>query len=224
MSRIVARIALSLLLLQLSPAYPAERDSRIVSETIEWTWEVTPDHLQPDLPNVLLVGDSITRNYFPDVTKDLAGRANVYLFASSACAGDARLPVQLNEFFLMEHTRFRVIQFNNGMHGWKFSESEYQAGLPRLVAALRKGAPGARLIWANTTPVRKPDPGCATNARIQKRNEIAAAIMKREHIPIDDQYAVMEEHPDSYRDNVHPSEAASALEGQQAAQMIAALL
>ena len=41
------------------------------SEMIEWTWEVRPQHADSSLPNVLLVGDSISRNYFPQVTQDL---------------------------------------------------------------------------------------------------------------------------------------------------------
>src|SRR5713101_5769796 len=53
-----------------------------ISEEIEWTWEVRPPHPNPQLPNVLLLGDSISRNYFPQVTKVLTGVANVYLMAS----------------------------------------------------------------------------------------------------------------------------------------------
>jgi tetratricopeptide (TPR) repeat protein len=37
-------------------------------EDIEWTWEVRPPHPNPQLPNVLLLGDSISRNYFPQAT------------------------------------------------------------------------------------------------------------------------------------------------------------
>src|ERR1700733_14346016 len=51
-----------------------------------------PPHPDPKLPNVLLLGDSLSRNYFPEVTKDLAGTANVYLMASSTSVGDPRLP------------------------------------------------------------------------------------------------------------------------------------
>src|SRR5580700_10269804 len=54
-----------------------------IPEEIEWTWEVRPPHPDPKLPNVLLLGDSISRNYFPEVTKELAGTANVNLMASS---------------------------------------------------------------------------------------------------------------------------------------------
>ncbi len=63
-----------------------------IPEEIEWTWEVRPPHPDPQLPNVLLLGDSISRNYFPQVTKDLAGVANIYLMASSTSVGDPHLP------------------------------------------------------------------------------------------------------------------------------------
>ena len=69
-----------------------------IPEEIEWTWEVRPPHPDPKLPNVLLLGDSLSRNYFPEVTKDLAGTANVYLMASSTSVGDPRLPRQIREF------------------------------------------------------------------------------------------------------------------------------
>ena len=63
--------------------------------------EVRPPHPDPKLPNVLLLGDSLSRNYFPEVTKDLAGTANVYLMASSTSVGDPRLPREIREFAAM---------------------------------------------------------------------------------------------------------------------------
>ena len=74
-----------------------------IPEEIEWTWEVRPPHPDPKLPNVLLLGDSLSRNYFPQVTRDLAGVANVYLMASSTSVGDPRLPHQIREFAAMEY-------------------------------------------------------------------------------------------------------------------------
>src|SRR5882757_10866823 len=63
-------------------------------EEIEWTWEVRPAHVDSKLPNVLLVGDSITRNYYPEVQRLLSHVANVYLMATSTSMGDPRLPHQ----------------------------------------------------------------------------------------------------------------------------------
>ena len=205
--------------------WPVEgQAAKSIAEKIEWTWEVTPDHPRADLPNVLLVGDSITRNYFPAVTKELDGKANVYLFATSTSVGDSRLAAQLREFFAMENTHFRVIHFNNGMHGWGFTEQEYKAAFPALIGALHTGDPQAKLIWANSTPVRKDNPEGATNARVTVRNEIAASIVKQEGIPIDDQHEVIHQHPDQFSDDVHPNEAASMIQGKQAAAMIEKLL
>lgn len=67
-----------------------------IPEEIEWTWEVRPPHPDAKFPKVLLLGDSISRNYFLQVTKDLEGVANVYLMASSTSVGDPRLPQQIS--------------------------------------------------------------------------------------------------------------------------------
>jgi hypothetical protein len=56
------------------------------------------------------------------------------------------------------------------------------------------------------------------------RNEIAATIMQQQQIPVDDQHTVIQQHPDLYNDDVHPNEAASAMQGRQAAAMIEKLL
>jgi len=71
-------------------AFCARAQSGSLPESIEWTWEVRPEKPLPALPNVLLIGDSITRAYFPQVQKDLEGVANVYLMATSASIGDPR--------------------------------------------------------------------------------------------------------------------------------------
>jgi len=123
------RAAAGLLLILTSTAFAAQKRISIPEE-IEWTWDVRPPHPDTKLPNVLLLGDSISRNYFPEVTKDLAGAANVYLMASSTSVGDPRLPREIREFAAMEHVPFRVVHFNNGMHGWSYTEAQYKAAFP----------------------------------------------------------------------------------------------
>jgi hypothetical protein len=89
-------IAVLLVFSALIPLHAQKSES--IPEKIEWAWEVRPPNLDLRLPNVLLLGDSITRNYFPQVTKGLAGVANVYLMASSTSIGDPHLPGQIAEF------------------------------------------------------------------------------------------------------------------------------
>jgi lysophospholipase L1-like esterase len=199
------------------------------TEEIEWTWEVRPVHADLKLPNVLLLGDSITRAYFPEVVKELAGTANVYLMASSTSVGDPRLGRQIDEFSKAEGVQFAVVHFNNGMHGWAYSEKEYQAAFGDLISEIRLVAPKAKLIWASTTPVRKdavPDPEKpgATNGRVDARNAIADGFVKAAGIPVDDQHGLMMGHGDLHSDDVHFNDAGAALEGKQAAGLIRGLL
>lgn len=194
-------------------------------EEIEWTWEVRPLHPNPQLPNVLLVGDSIARNYFPEVSKDLTGTANVYLFASSTCVGDPRLPHQLAEFAAMEHVPFRVVHFNNGMHGWSYTEEQYRAAFPVLLRSARALAgPHGSLIWASTTPVRPDADNGATNPRIDARNEIAREFVERAGIAIDDQHGLMMSHSNLYQDSIHFNPAGAAIQGDQVAATIKSAL
>ena len=192
-----------------------------ITEKIEWTWTDRPETASPALPNILLVGDSITRAYYPEVAKQLSGEANVYLFATSASSGDPRLPQQVGDYFRMMGVSFVAIHFNNGMHGWGYTEAQYASSLGGMIAALRAGAPRARLIWANTTPVlHDSTTGESTNARVDERNRLAAALMAREAIPIDDQHALMLPHPELHDGDVHFTAPGSAL---QATTVAAAL-
>jgi hypothetical protein len=195
----------------------------IPKEKIEWTWSDHSDTLDPKLPNVLLVGDSITRAYFPQVAKRLAGKANVYLFSTSCSSGDARLLEQLHLYFETAPA-FRVVHFNNGMHGWDYNETDFAAGLPAMVSELKKESPGSRLIWATITPVRKDNSLGATNARIDARNSAALALMKHDGIPVDDQHALMEAHGDLHLDDVHFNDKGSEIEGDQATASIESVL
>ena len=193
-------------------------------EEVEWTWEVRPAHIDPKLPNVLLVGDSITRNYYPEVQRKLSDEANVYLFAASTSVGDPRLLHQLAEFAAMEAVPFKVVHFNNGMHGWTYSEEEYRAAFPAYLRALQKIAPNASFVLATTTPVKVEDRPGPTNARIEERNKVALSFMTRAAILVDDQHELMTHHADQYEDNVHFNTAGAAFQGQQAAQFIRAAL
>ncbi len=189
-----------------------------ITEKIEWTWTDRADKPDAKLPNVLLVGDSITRGYYPAVAEQLKGVANVYLFATSVSSGDSRLPGQLRDYFSTMGLKFAVVHFNSGMHGWGYTEQQYAAGLPAMVAALRGGAPQAKLIWTATTPVREDSTtGGATNARIDEGNKLAATLMASEGISTDDQHGLMLPHTDLHSDDVHYKAEGSALQAVQVA-------
>lgn len=193
-------------------------------EKVEWTWADRAETIDPALPNVLLVGDTITRAYFPEVTKLFVGKATVYLFATSCSAGDPRLPGQLHDYFNMQPITFAVIHFNNGMHGWAYADSAYSAALLEMVKVMRQDQPASQFVWPSTTPVRADKPEGASNARIDARNAGAAAAMARAGIPTDDQHLLMSVHTDLHTDDVHYNPEGSKLQSQQVVDSILKLL
>ncbi|MBL9133652.1 MAG: hypothetical protein JNG86_20750, partial [Verrucomicrobiaceae bacterium] len=84
-------------------------------EGTEWCNIWMPNANKHDLPRVLLIGDSLTQGYGPDVEKVLAGKAYVARLATSRCVGDPVLHAELSAVLGAE--TFDVIHFNNGLHG-----------------------------------------------------------------------------------------------------------
>ena len=197
-------------------------------ESIEWCdiWISHAD--ETNLPRVLLIGDSITRAYYPQVEKNLEGKAYVGRLSSSAFISDPALLKQIKMVLSQYH--FDVIHFNNGMHGWQHSEKEYADAFPAFLKTIHKLAPGAKLIWANTTPLRvspQLPPGNqtqATDERIAARNALALKIVEAKGIPVDDLNTPMLGHPDYHSDNVHFNDQGIAIQAAQVAAQIQKVL
>ena len=191
-------------------------------EAIEWTDVWMPHSNDRDLPRVLLIGDSITRAYYPAVETNLSGKAYVARIATSKAIGDPALLDELAVF--LKQAEFDVIHFNIGMHGWAYTEEEYQQSLPQLLLTIRKYAPHAKLIWASTTPVRKDRENGATNARIARRNAIARELATAEHLAIDDLHALMLPLTELHSDDVHFNKEGSAKMATQVSSEVSKLL
>lgn len=149
------------------------------------------------LPRVLIIGDSISIGYTDFVRKLLQGKAEV-----------ARIPVNggpttyglVNIQSWLGGGHWDVIHFNWGLHDIKLDPAgrkrqvpitKYEENLRLLVKTLK--ATGARLIWANTTPVppvpwTKLDPPRSTSD-VPFYNAVAKKVMDENGIPIDDLYS-----------------------------------
>ena len=150
----------------------------------------------PELPRVLLIGDSISMGYTLPVRQILQGRANVHrppTNCSSTGFGLANIEKWLGD------KRWQVIHFNFGLHdakqlpeGTRHTElSEYQANLRKLVALMQ--AKSDKVIFATTTPV--PMNGILSPIRrfdsIADRNSAAIAVMQETGVAINDLHALV---------------------------------
>lgn len=201
----MSALSLALPLLLIAPPIPADDPPRVVRERIEWLDVWVPDTDFSDKPRVLLIGDSITRGYGPLVEQRLKGKATVARLTTSKSLGDPALLLEIG--LVLEQYRFDVIHFNNGLHGWGYTEDEYAAAFPALLALFRQKAPKARLIWASTTPVRQRgelarlDP---KTDRVRERNTRLAKLVESQDVAIDDLFAAAIDHPEyASADGVH---------------------
>ena len=200
--------------------FPARGDET-KREGIEWSDVWMTHGNEQALPRVLLIGDSVTRAYYGQVEKKLEGKAYVGRLATSKCLGDPALLEEITTVLKQYH--FDVIHFNNGLHGWGYSEEEYAKAFPDLVATIQHGAPEAKLIWATTTPVRegKELKLAAQTERVRARNEIALANCAERKIPVDDLFGLVVEHPEySSADGVHASATGITAEAAQVVEVI----
>ncbi len=180
---------------------------------LDGEWQVTPD---PALPNVLLIGDSISIGYTLDVRRLLRGKANVLRPMTidgkepDNC-GDTRYGLE-NIHRWVGETKWSVIHFNWGLHDLCYRSPQsklygnrdkihgvlqvppmnYMENLEQLVKVLRDTK--AALIWATTTAIPPNEAGRFTGDEV-KYNRIAAKIMRRHHIQIDDLYSLTRQFP-----------------------------
>jgi lysophospholipase L1-like esterase len=204
---------------------PAGR--HVAREPIEWIRLWLPNVNKKDLPQVLLLGDSITQAYYDDVSADLKGKAYVGYLTSSLSVGDPMLPQQIA--LVLKNYRFDVIHFNNGLHGKDYTEEEYARYFPQFVKTIQANSKGARLIWTSSTPVRKGknmSEFAPWTSRVVTRNKIAAAYVRNAGIPIDDLYAAVLHHPEYYLggDGTHPNPQGRKAEAHDVAASILKVL
>lgn len=179
----------------------------------EGPWSFKAD---PALPNVLLIGDSISIGYTRDVRRLLQGQANVYRpmepgGKKPANCGNTKEGLAGLASWL-DDRRWRVIHFNWGLHDLCYRSPEsklyghrdkvhgvqdvplpqYRVNLEELVGRLEKTQ--ARLIWASTTVIPPEEAGRFVGDEV-KYNHIAAAVMRAHHIPTDDLYALTRRFP-----------------------------
>lgn len=166
-------------------------------EVIEWCQMYWFDTGINNQPRVLLIGDSIVVGHRAQVAERMKDIATVGGFSSSKIVGDPAFYREL-ELALADYP-VDMIYFNNGLHGLDCSDESYRSGLEELVQFLQTNT-RARLHWRSSTPITvKGEPeklSEESNPIVIRRNRIAEEIMKKHHIPVDDLYSEMLNHPE----------------------------
>jgi len=102
-------------------------------------WDFVQD--DPQLPRVLLIGDSVSRGYTQAVRKALAGKANVYRALANygpTATGLKKIDVWLGD------GKWDVIHFNFGIHDRATPISDYTQRLEQLIERMKQT--GAKVV------------------------------------------------------------------------------
>ncbi|MDF7802152.1 Ig-like domain-containing protein, partial [Pontiellaceae bacterium B1224] len=156
----------------------------------------------PDLPNVLLIGDSISNAYTVQVRKSLAERADVFRIPSNG--KDTWFGLEnLDDWLAMTPGQWDIIHFNWGLwdlcyrnpestnQGYRdkvdgtltTTTEEYADNMEQIVARLKET--GATLMWCATTPVPEGELGRIEGDDLIY-NAIAESIMTTNGVLIHD--------------------------------------
>lgn len=172
------------------------------------------------LPNVLLIGDSISMRYTTGVQKALKGVANVYR-APDNCRS-TRQTLEHIETYLGD-VQWDLIHFNWGIHDLTHLNPEgkaapppegshqvplktYRANLGKLIARLK--ATEANLIWATTTPIGSKSEriGFRRDRDVVAYNAAASEAVSSRRIAVNDLYSLIKPNGDALLpDGVHPN-------------------
>ena len=135
-------------------------------------WEYISDN--PNLPRLLIIGDSISRSYTRSVRDLLKGLVNCH--RTPANCGPTTNGLKNMDVWLGKKP-WNIIVFNFGIHDTNHPIDAYPSNLQKVVDKLK--ATGAKLIWVRTTPVYDKVTGLN---RTERANEIADSIMQVNHI------------------------------------------
>ena len=202
------------------------------------------------LPKVFIYGDSISIGYTEFVRESLAGSADIYRLhvnggdSSSFIHKMETLRKAMFHPFLSEGWEFNwdVIHFNVGLHDLKYihegklnkkegiqvlSPGTYASNLRKIIGYLQATYPGAKLVFATTTPVPEGEPG-RVKGDAARYNEVALDVLKDHgEILVNDLYTfsvpVLEQHA-SGPGNVHFNSEGQRLQGMEVAKFLGRVL
>lgn len=204
----------------------------------------------PEFPNVLIYGDSISIGYTQTVRAELEGKANIYRLylnggdSASFITKMTKMHQTMQDKKLADSWKFSwdVIHFNVGLHDLKYlkdkklnkregkqvnSVEQYAKNLRKIIQYLKKLAPTAKLIFATTTPVPEGEAGRVAGDA-NKYNAVALKVMQDfPEIVINDLYILTKPNHHLWwtkSGNVHYNELGRKAQGKKVADKILSTL
>ncbi|WP_147871745.1 SGNH/GDSL hydrolase family protein [Stieleria maiorica] len=195
-----------------------------------------PPEIIPKLPNVLLIGDSISIGYMVPARKAMAGKANVFRPATN-CGPTTRGLEQIDQW--LGDRMWDVVHWNFGLHDLKYMGpsgqnladpqaadshpqvpiDQYKSNIEKLARRIKQQA--KVVIWRETTPVPEGAAGRVVGDSAKYNAAAAEAIAKVGGIQTDSFFDFAQSVKEHQRPaNVHYTPEGSKLLGEHVAEVI----
>lgn len=204
-----------------------EKDLSTMLETTEWddVWYTNACDLKSS--RVMLIGDSISRGYRHEASKNLSGIIYADNYATSKSIDNPHL-MKTIDLVMQQEPNCKVIHFNNGLHGWHLKEEKYKEYYDASIGGLIKKYPDVKVIIGLTTPTRERDNTAVydgRNPRVIARNKAAEEIAAKYGLPVTDLYGAIADHPEYYaNDGVHLTQEGYALLAEKIGEKVREVL
>jgi hypothetical protein len=177
-----------------APKLAAETDARLHADGKGWRLDKAKI-IDPALPRVLLIGDSILNGYLQQVVRSLDGKAYVDAWVNPYCQSE-HLNKLLGE--VLDQGPYDVVHFNMGLHGWpegRIKPGTFEPLTKAYVQVIKDKLPKAKIIWASSTPVTAKGKPTELNAEINpiiiEHSRLAAKVMTEMQVPTNDFYGLL---------------------------------
>ena len=191
-----------------------------------------PAQKTTELPEVLLIGDSIRQLYCSAVADALRGKAEVK-WPKENCQSSQNILIALAWWRGLVSSP-KVIHFNCGhwdVAHWDgdaeplTSVEEYGRNVRKIIYRIRRYWPEAKIVFATTTtmnPNGEQGRNKRTTESIRMYNAAAVKVAREEGVAVNDLFAVTEKWPSSdYKDYCHFNDEASKRLGRMVAERLA---
>ena len=205
-----------------------ERNKKEKLESCEWDNTIfNHSDDKEKRPRLMVIGDSISAGYRKPLNKMLDEKICLDGIATSKGL-DNEFYFPLIEYTLAQQSNYKLIQFNNGLHGWHLSPDAYKKYYREFIHFFREKWPEAKLVLALTTPLRTMghlEEIDERNGMVLARNKAVKELAEEEGVIINDLYTTLEAHPEYYnQDGVHLSEEAYKVLADQCLNLFYELL
>ena len=192
-----------------------------IYEAKEWTnlWWDEADK-DEGLPRILLVGDSQTFGYYPEVIRNMEKEARITALTTSKNVDNPYLIPELDLVIRQFDLRYDLIHFNNGLHGQHQTDADdFANDYEKVITHILKNYPDAALTLALCPPCYQgehfEEPHEVLYQMAEARNARIRAIGEKYGLAVDDLFTPMLAHRDLHvPDGIHYGDEGRALLGK----------